>query len=187
MELRNEIFAYVYDWLRAHDKVRDQSDLAAKTGINKNTITNILKGITTVSDRTLLKLNEGFDYIFNMQYLRGFDSTHMLVDDLLNDPAHIAPYINAKHREMVEQQKEAIQNEVPDVSINKLLKGIDNLLQISANQIKENEALRRGFMESLEELNNAISQLKDLHPSNPYRETHPGTFGVSDYNEEFKK
>ena len=39
MELKNEIFAYVYDWLRMNGYVDGQKDLSAKTGINKNTIT----------------------------------------------------------------------------------------------------------------------------------------------------
>ena len=169
MELRNEIFAHVFDWLRANGKVRDQSDLAFKTKINKNTITNIMKGITSVSDRTLLKLNEGFDYMFNMQYLRGLDPTHMLVDDLRNEPTDNAPYINALQKEVGKEMP--TKDKVLDTNTQKLLSGIENLLEISARQIKENEDLRRRLQSSIDELNGILSQLKGIHSPKPYYES----------------
>lgn len=166
MELRNEIFAHVFDWLRANGKVRDQSDLAFKTKINKNTITNIMNGITSVSDRTLLKLNEGFDYMFNMQYLRGLDSTHMLVDDLRNEPTDKAPYINALQKE--NEKEKPTEDKVLDANTQKLLNGIENLLDISSKQIKENEELRRQLQSSIDDLNNLIAELKSLRKVNRY-------------------
>lgn len=44
MRLRNEIFAYVLDWLIKERKVIDQKDLSFKTGISQNTISRIMTG-----------------------------------------------------------------------------------------------------------------------------------------------
>ena len=81
MRLKNEIFAYVLDWLIQEGKVEDQKDLAVKTGISQNTVSRIMTGKVEPSDETLRKLNAAFKNIFNMQYLRG-ESVVMLIKDV---------------------------------------------------------------------------------------------------------
>ena len=83
MHLRNEIFANIYDWLRNNKGIRDQKDLALRTGIGENTIANILNGRNKVSDKTFQKLNSAFGNIFNPAYMRGTDPLHMLLADCL--------------------------------------------------------------------------------------------------------
>ena len=197
MELKNEIFAYVYDWLRMNGYVNGQKDLSAKTGINKNTITNILNGITSVSDKTLHKLNAGFDYMFNMQYLRGLDQHHMLIDDLDNESSeHRAPYI--KHQKMSENEgtKQAIEK-IKDIDPKDLMAGVENLLQIATTQIKDNDELRRELRATIiehQELNDklqaSIHKLQDaVHTllSRPYPEIEQDILRVAENKEEFKK
>lgn len=82
MELRNQIFVQAYDWLRQNRRVGNQSDLAQKIGVGTNTVSNIMRGKNRVSDKTLQQLNAAFDNCFNMNWLRGEDSEHMLVADL---------------------------------------------------------------------------------------------------------
>lgn len=82
MILRNEIFAHVLDWLIKNKYVEDQKDLARKTGITPTTISRIMTGKVEPKDETLRNLNEAFDNIFNMQYLRG-RSTTMLAKDVI--------------------------------------------------------------------------------------------------------
>lgn len=82
MMLKNEIFAYVLDWLVREKMVEDQKDLAKKTGISQNTISRIMTGKVEPKDDTLRKLNDAFGHIFNMQYLRG-RSTKMLMGDAI--------------------------------------------------------------------------------------------------------
>ena len=193
MELRNEIFAYVYDWLRQNNMVYGQQDLAAKTGINKNTITNILKGITSVSDKTLLKLNAGFDYMFNMQYLRGLDPTRMLIDDLVAEsPNDMAPYTNNKQK----QQEQTIEK-INEIDPKDLMAGVENLLQIAATQIKDNEELRRELQSSIlenqelsEKLQTSIQELQDVVRtllSRPYPEVQQEFMKVAEKNNELTK
>ena len=176
MKLRNEIFAHVYDWLRKNKKVKDQQDLANKTGIHKNTITNILNGETNVSDRTLLKLNEGFGYIFNMQYLRGSDPYHMFVDNLLEDIADgMAPYISHQQKVIEEEKEEKQLDTLPtkpkDTQL--LVKGLENLLQIVSQQIKENEELRRELQSSIREVKQIANNLLHIHIPKKYTDEQP--------------
>ena len=159
MELRNEIFIHVYDWLCHNRGVKGQLDLAQRTKISKNTITNILKGNTKVSDSTLRKLNEGFGGIFNMRYLRGQDPYHMTVEDLEGDTlTNIAPYV-----------PKGVHQEQSDVPINpnapaSLDAGVEHLLNLAGQIIKENEVLRRELQERIQELNAAIKELKKMTP-----------------------
>lgn len=159
---RNEIFAYAVDYLYKEGMITGQSDLAEKTGITETTISRIINNkVRKPSEDSLRRLNSAFGNIFNPRWLRGEPG-----EMLANNPTSI---------------------DKKEIDPTNIMSGIENLLEISANLIKENEALRREFKNSVDELSDLISQLKDLHPSNPYKETHPGTFGVSDYNEEFKK
>ena len=80
MKLKNDIFAEVLDWLIKENKVADQKDLARKTGISQNTISRIMTGKVEPSDETLRRLNDAFDNIFNMQYLRGKDTIAFVED-----------------------------------------------------------------------------------------------------------
>ena len=84
MRLRNEIFAFVLDWLVQNEMVVDQKDLAIKTGISQNTVSRIMTGKVEPSDDTLRKLNATFGNIFNMEYLRGRDPFNMLVQDVID-------------------------------------------------------------------------------------------------------
>lgn len=82
MKLRNEIFATVLDWLIKERKVINQKDLSLKTGITQTTISRIMKGKVEPEDETLRKLNDAFDGIFNMNYLRGISTVMLAKDEL---------------------------------------------------------------------------------------------------------
>ena len=88
MDLKNENFVLAYDWLRKNKDVEDQADLAAKIGVGTNTISHIMTGKTSVSDKTLQKLNDAFGDIFNMLFLRG-RSKIMLYEDYVNSSQRI--------------------------------------------------------------------------------------------------
>ena len=81
MRLSNELFAKAIDWLYANNKVRDQKELAAVTGITETTISRILNDkVKKPSEDTLRKLNNAFGGIFNMEYFRG-KNIHMIAED----------------------------------------------------------------------------------------------------------
>ena len=81
MRLSNELFVKALDWLYANGKVKDQKELAAKTGITETTISRILNDkVKKPSEDTLRKLNNAFGGIFNMAYFRG-ENIYMIADD----------------------------------------------------------------------------------------------------------
>lgn len=159
MKLQNAIFAHVFDWLCREKYIDDQKALSKKTGISENTITNILKGKTDVSDRTLRKLNDGFGGIFNMQYLRGIDAYHMLISDFLDDieyAASKAPYVS-------QVQEPASYEPKPTETENAA-----SLIDLAASLIKEVEALRQQLVQEISENRALRAQLTQLlkNPNN---------------------
>lgn len=130
MNIRNRIFCHVFDWLCQHEHITGQKDLAKITKISENTLTNILNGKTQVSDKTLHKLNLGFNCMFNMQYLRGLDSLHMFIDEYMNDPVYSrVPYKeNEKEKDVtpVSSEKENLIEKF-DTTICRIQEEINNL------------------------------------------------------------
>ena len=145
MEPRNVVFVNIYDWLRKKEMVSGQKDLAEKTGISENTLSNILNGKTSVSDKSLHKLNAGFGFIFNPQYLRG-QSIYMLAED--------AAYYAAHPEEAVipEEEKEKPQDEIPSWA--------DTFIDILSKQVVENEALQRQLKAELAEVRTLRAELQ---------------------------
>ena len=143
---RNEIFACAIDYLYKKGLIVEQSELASKMGTTESTISRILNNkVRKPSDESLRKLNAAFGNIFNPRWLRG-ESDIMLAEQLSQ-----------------EEKKES--------DPNNLLSGIENLLEISARQIKENEDLRRRLQSSIDELNGILSQFKCIRSPKPYYES----------------
>ena len=160
---RNEIFACAVDYLYKEGKITGQSDLAEKTGITETTISRILNNkVRKPSEDSLRRLNSTFDNIFNPRWLRG-ESDEMFAD---------------KTRQTIEK--------INEIDPKDLMAGVENLLQIAATQIKDNEELRRELRESINELRDLIAVLKkpapklyDIHTSS--------TLSVAESEEKFKK
>lgn len=82
MKKRNNIFAAAFDEMKRRKIVKTQKELAQKMGVNENTITRILKDYVEVTEDIITKLQTASGCIFNLQWLRGEDSTHMLAEDV---------------------------------------------------------------------------------------------------------
>lgn len=166
MSIKQKTLNEVYEHLHNHCGLHTKSDFADILEVKRAGLYSAMNGNELyLTDNLFRRICTAYPGLFDIEYLLTGKGTLLLA-------------------------KKEKANEVPvqsDIDTKALLSGIQNLLEVSAQQIKENEALRREFKNSVDELSDLISQLKDLHPSNPYKETHPGTFGVSDYNEEFKK
>ena len=107
MKLKNEIFAFVLDWLVKNKGVDGQKGLSQITGISQNTVSRIMTGKVEPSDDTLRKLNDAFGGIFNMNYLRGI-STVMFIEDEMYYAQH------PDEHPLYEKKKPAAQ--IPDMS-----------------------------------------------------------------------
>ena len=87
-KLKNELFRVAVDYLFREKKVGSQKELAEKIGITEPSLSRVMNGGRTVSDKTLHLMNEAFGGIFNMAYFRGEDPHCMLMEDLLYYKQH---------------------------------------------------------------------------------------------------
>ena len=122
MRLKNEIFAAALDWLVKNKGIDGQKGLAEATGISTNTISRIMTGKVQPSDSTLRILADKFG--FNMEWLRGRDAYHMLVEDLIND---------------MDQQKCANIHESTSVDVDFYHKALDSYSKMVADLRKDIE------------------------------------------------
>ena len=91
MRLRNNIFAAAFDYLKREKGIKTQKRLAELMGVSEDTITRILKDRCEVTEDIITKLQTASGCIFNLQWLRGEDPTHMLVVDIINEPSVSQP------------------------------------------------------------------------------------------------
>ena len=82
----NNIFAAAFDYLKRNypDDFSSSRALAEKMGVNKSTITNIMRCYTPVTEDAITKLQTACGCIFNLQWLRG-QSDVMLAKDLVRE------------------------------------------------------------------------------------------------------
>ena len=99
MKLRNNIFAAALDYLKRNTDIKTQKELARRMGVTETTITRILKDYTEVTEDIITKLQTASGCIFNLQWLRGEDSEHMLAVDVVETPKESQPVID--HSSMV--------------------------------------------------------------------------------------
>jgi len=135
---RNNIFAAAIDELKRNHGLKSQIELAEKMGVNKDTITNIVKGYTEVKDDTLTKLQTACGCIFNLQWLRG-ESPVMLAKDVkgwaVGDTTDKDRRIAELERE-VENKKEII--ETQKITIASLQQQVEDLrMMLHQNAAKE--------------------------------------------------
>lgn len=161
MMLKNEIFAHVVDWLVQERKIKDQKDLAKKTGITQNSISRIMTGKVEPKDDTLRKLNSAFGNIFNMQYLRG-RSTTMLMKDAIYYEQH--PNESHLYYSDVLQQEEETQrvSEPEQTPYSPIPFWASSFIEIISQQVKQNEALNRELRQSIQEVNELKTNLQNL-------------------------
>ena len=94
MKLRNNIFAAAFDYLKRNTDIKTQKELARRMGVTENTITRILRDYTEVTEDIITKLQTASGCVFNLQWLRGEDSEHMLAVDVVETPKESQPVID---------------------------------------------------------------------------------------------
>ena len=94
MKLRNNIFAAALDYLKRNTDIKTQKELARRMGVTETTITRILKDYTEVTEDIITKLQTASGCVFNLQWLRGEDSEHMLAVDVVETPKESKPVID---------------------------------------------------------------------------------------------
>ena len=145
MKLRNNVFAAAFDYLKRNTEIKTQKELARHMGVNENTITRILRGYTDVSEDIITKLQTASGCIFNLQWLRGEDTTHMLAQDLADDVDNVMP-----------------QQGMPDPSsmVNALLAKSDETISALKSVIKTKDEQIADLRRELEDKREHIETLK---------------------------
>lgn len=148
MRLRNNIFAAAFDYLKREKGIKTQKRLAELMGVSEDTITRILKDRCEVTEDIITKLQTASGCIFNLQWLRGEDSTHMLIEDMVNEPP-------------------APQPEIPDF--------IQKLFDEAVRMQTRNELLERQCEQLIAELRDSKDKnesfLSELHKSKEFNDT----------------
>ena len=177
MKLRNNVFAAAFDYLKRNTEIKTQKELARRMGVNENTITRILRGYTDVSEDIITKLQTASGCIFNLQWLRGEDTTHMLAQDLVDDVDNVMP-----------------QQGMPDPSsmVNALLAKSDETISALKSVIETKDEQIADLRRELEDMRDHIETLKhrcaelrriiDAHNFNI--DTLPFPPGVADHGKE---
>lgn len=152
MKLKNEIFAFVLDWLVKNKGVDGQKGLSQITGISQNTVSRIMTGKVEPSDDTLRKLNDAFGGIFNMNYLRGI-STVMFIEDEMYYVQH------PDEHPLYEKKEPAAQ--IPDMSsvFNAALAAKDETITTLKERISDLQHTISDKDEIISQLRKEISEL----------------------------
>jgi len=115
-KLKNELFRVAVDYLFNEKKVGSQKELAEKIGITEQSLSRVMNGGRTVSDKTLRLMNEAFGGIFNMAYFRGEDPHCMLMEDLAYYKQHPEERLVFAKKENV-SQSEPVQPSSQDTTL----------------------------------------------------------------------
>ena len=180
MKLRNDIFAFVLDWLVKNKGVDGQKGLSQMTGISQNTISRIMTGKVEPSDDTLRKLNIAFGGIFNMNYLRG-KSTVMLLEDEM--------YYNQHPSEHPLYEKKEPSAQLPDMSsvINTIVAAKDDAIESLKRELSTKDDIIKSLQDQLATKDQLIAEQKArlidyrrLIDSRELEKNYPFPIGVAD-------
>ena len=185
---RNNIFAAAIDEIRRREGKLTQLDLAKRMGVNKDTITNILRYRTAVTDDIITRLQTASGCIFNLQWLRG-ESDVMLAADVDNKPTPVADNLHESthidqsslmNATIAAQQTsiESLKREVAktEESAKRELAAKDETISALRGQLATKDALIESLQQQVADLRAALAeqQKKDSFGNYPF------TIGVAD-------
>ena len=170
MRLRNNIFAAAFDFLKREKGIKTQKRLAELMGVSEDTITRILKDRCEVTEDIITKLQTASGCIFNLQWLRGEDPFHMLVEDLNNGMES-----SAISHEGVERNTSIDQSSL----INAALAAKDETIAALREQIKAKDMV----IQAKEELIDSLRQQITLLNANTDLHKYPFEIGVAESKE----
>ena len=186
---RNNIFAAAIDEIRRREGKLTQLDLAKRMGVNKDTITNILRYRTAVTDDIITRLQTASGRIFNLQWLRG-ESDVMLAADADKAPAANNPHESTHidqgslmNATIAAQQTsiESLKREVAKVeeSSKRELAAKDETIESLKREGATKDALIESLQQQVADLRSALAeqQKKDSFGNYPF------TPGVADNGE----
>ena len=133
----NQSFKKAFYYLKKQKLIKNQKDLASKIGIGETPVSHLMKGTSSPSYDTLLKMNEIFDGIFNLDFFSG-DSEVMLVKDLEDGQHRTAQTASADDESMkmvLEAKNETIE------SLKRELAAKDDMINNMKQQVADLRAM----------------------------------------------
>ena len=178
MELKKERLHEVFEYLRRYKGIFYQKDLAAVLGIKRASLCLAMNGNEAyLTENLFRRICKAYPGVFDTNYLLNGEGTLLLPQD-------------------VGIEQKAIEK-INEIDPKDLMAGVENLLQIAATQIKDNEELRRELQASIAEnkalsqvLNTSIQELNDaVHAllSRPYPEVQQEFIKVAEKSNEITK
>jgi transcriptional regulator with XRE-family HTH domain len=161
-KLKNELFRVAVDYLFMEKKVGSQKELAEKIGITEPSLSRVMNGGRTVSDKTIHKMNEAFGGIFNMAYFRGEDPHCMLLEDLIYYKQH-------PEERLVFEKPKVISTQIPTTSdlsiliekaVEKATAYADKTIATLENQVERYEKELDAKSEEIKRLQARIQELE---------------------------
>ena len=187
-KLKNELFRVAVDYLFREKKVGSQKELAEKIGITEPSLSRVMNGGRTVSDKTIHKMNEAFGGIFNMAYFRGEDPHCMLLEDLIYYKQH-------PEERLVFEKPKVISTQIPTTSdlsiliekaVEKATAYADKTIAALENQVERYEKELDAKSEEIKRLQSRIHELEAfttvIRTDDPLR-NYPFEVGVSEKKE----
>ena len=187
-KLKNELFKVAVDYLFREKKVGSQKELAEKIGITEPSLSRVMNGGRTVSDKTLHLMNEAFGGIFNMAYFRGEDQLCMLMEDLIYYKQH-------PEERLVFEKPKVISTQIPTTSdlsiliekaVAKATAYADKTIAALENQVERYEKELDAKSEEIKRLQARIHELEAfttvIRTDDPLR-NYPFEVGVSESKE----
>ena len=188
---RNNIFAAAIDEIRRREGKITQLELAKRMGVNKDTITNILRYRTAVTDDIITRLQTSSGCIFNLQWLRG-ESDVMLAADVDNRPAPVADNLHESthidqgslmNATIAAQQTsiESLKRELAkaEESAKREVAAKDETISVLRGQLATKDALIESLQQQVSDLRAAIAEHQEKDSLGNY----PFTPGVADNGE----
>ena len=163
-KLKNELFRVAVDYLFSEKKVGSQKELAEKIGITEPSLSRVMNGGRTVSDKTIHKMNEAFGGIFNMAYFRGEDPHCMLLEDLIYYKQH-------PEERLVFEKPKVISTQIPTTSdlsiliekaVEKATAYADKTIATLENQVERYEKELDAKSEEIKRLQARIQELETV-------------------------
>ena len=164
MRLRNNIFAAAFDYLKREKGIKTQKRLAQLMGVSEDTITRVLKDRCEVTEDIITKLQTASGCIFNLQWLRGEDSEHMLAIDLIEekpsqqviDPSSYINAIIAEHTAYVNRLTDDLKKK--EIEMQERLAEKDATIAALQHTIADKEEIIKARDTRIKELERKIAE-----------------------------
>ena len=178
MELKKERLHEVFEYLRRYKGIFYQKDLAAVLGIKRASLCLAMNGNEAyLTENLFRRICKAYPGVFDINYLLNGEGTLLLPQD-------------------VGIEQKAIEK-INEIDPKDLMAGVENLLQIAATQIKDNEELRRELQSSIlenqelfDKMQTSIRELQDAVRtllSRPYPEVQQEFMKVAEKSNELTK